>query len=441
MPGWSGASRTDDPASPVPPTGPAEVPNGAAPGPTGTTATFAELSWAGQPGDATELTARVRECLTLAAGVLADSGAHGAARLSELVGRAGEWAREGVDLGAVLRAYHETIRHCVEQAAGERPGGPAELLADTDRALRVLETATVATSAAYLDEHRLAARHHQTAAQTLVTALLSGRGWAALARRTAITIAGAYQVVALAIPGHSGEREVRLDTEAAARRTLRRVQSALAPALGSCALSLLSVDGGTLLVPVEEPIAGRGAVLSRVGAPTLTADTLDVLSAAASVPLTATVVTGPTERIPELAEQANELLELVRALDRPPGLYHMADVAVEYQLTRPGPAREHLASVLAPLAPYPELFDTLRAYLDTGLDRKAAARRLDLHPNSVSHRVRRIERLTGMDLGHPAGISRASLALLAHDLAGSARAKEYVAHQVSGSTRKGVVAG
>ncbi|MBF6175700.1 PucR family transcriptional regulator [Nocardia blacklockiae] len=365
-----------------------------------------------RPGPRTSaagLTSGVRECLALALRALSASGPQEAAGLTELVGHAADWAREGIDLDTVLRAYHEAIRRGFEQVAAEQRCTPAELLAGTEDVLRVLETVTVATSSAYLDEHRLAARHHQTAAQTLVTALLSGHGREALARRTGITVAAAYQVVALSIPPHPGEQDPQLNTEGVARRKLRRLQSALAPVLGSRALSLLSVDGGTILVPVEDPAGLNGALA-------MTGDTLDVLSAAASVPLTATVVTGATERIPELAEQARELLELVRALERPPGLYRMADVAVEYQLTRPGPAREHLAAALDPLAPHPELLDTLRGFLAAGLDRRATAGRLRIHPNSVSHRLRRIERLAGIDLSHPEGISRASLALLAHDL-------------------------
>ncbi|MBB5917279.1 transposase-like protein [Nocardia transvalensis] len=356
------------------------------------------------------LSAGVRECLALALGVLSTPGPRDAAQLSELVGRAGEWAREGIDLDTVLRTYHEEVRRGFERVADEQRCGPAELLAGTEDMLRLLETVTVATSSAYLDEHRLSARHHQTAAQTLVTALLSGHGREALARRTGISVASTYQVVALSIPPHPGERNPRLNTEGVARRKLRRLQSALAPVLGSRALSLLSVDGGTVLVPVEEIPALTGGLA-------LTADTLDVLSSAASVPLTATVVTGATERIPELAEQARELLELVLALGRPAGLYRMADVAVEYQMTRPGPAREHLAAALDPLASHPELLETLRAFLGAGLDRRATAQRLGVHPNSVSHRMRRIERLAGIDLSHPEGISRASLALLAYELA------------------------
>ncbi|MGV9679918.1 PucR family transcriptional regulator [Nocardia sp. NPDC003482] len=359
-----------------------------------------------RPGaEPTEPAAGVRDCL--AAAFQTPYALNG--RMPELVGRAESWAREGIDLDTVLRAYHEAIRGGFERVVGEYSPSSAELLAGTEQVLRLLETVTIATSAAYLDQHRLAARQHQTAAQTLVTALLSGRGNTMLARRTGITVAETYQVVALSIPPHPDERNPRMHTEVAARRKLRRLQSALASVLGSRALSLLSTDGGTILVPVDDAPSVTGGLA-------MTAETLDVLSAAASVSLMATVVTGPTDRIPDLAAEAADLLDLVRALNRPPGLYHMADVAVEYQMTRPGPAREHLAALLNPLTPHPELLETLRAFLDTGLDRKATAHRMRVHANSIGHRLRRIERLTGFDPAAPSGIARASLALLAHDL-------------------------
>lgn len=364
-------------------------------------------------GTAEEFGSGVRECLALAADLIADPDPEpaDAARMAELVGRAGAWARAGIDLDAVLRAYHEAVRGAFADVAGGDDG--AALVGDTDQALRLLETVTVATSTAYLDEHRSAARHHQTAAQTLVTALLSGHGRAALARRTGITVAPAYQVVALSIAPHPGESDPRRSAETVARRKLRRLQSALASVLGSRALSLLSVDGGTVLVPVDDDTDGRSARIDVAG---LTADALDVLSAAASVPLTAAVVTGATDRIPELSAQANELLELVRGLGRPPGLYEIADMAVEYQVTRPGPARDHLAAVLNPLVAHPHLLETLRAHVDSGFDRRSTARRLAITPTGLTQRVRRIEQLTGLELARPDGISRISLALLAFDL-------------------------
>src|SRR5690606_36743886 len=135
---------------------------------------------------------------------------------------------------------------------------------------------------------QLVAREHQTASQTLASALLSGRSHAALALQSGIPVAERYQVVALFIPPHPDERNLRVDTRVAARRKLRRVQSELAVIFESTALALLSPQGGTLLIPLD-------------GDAELTDDVLVRLSAAAEVPVTASMVTATTGEVPEAA--------------------------------------------------------------------------------------------------------------------------------------------
>ncbi|MFD0360828.1 transcriptional regulator [Nocardia sp. GCM10030253] len=236
---------------------------------------------------------------------------------ADITGSATRWAREGVALETVLGAYHDGIRTGLEFLA-EQATDADQVMAGARLMVRVLETVTVAASAAYVDEHRQVAREQQTAAQTLVSALLSGYGVTQLARQTGIAIASSYQVVALSIPPHADERRPGIATPSAARRKLRRVQAALATPLGSRALSLLSTDGGTVLVPIDD---------ASVRTPlAMTADVLELLSEAAEVPVTATVGTGDTVRIPELAARAHELLERLLVASRPPGLYPMADL-------------------------------------------------------------------------------------------------------------------
>ncbi|WP_328402508.1 transcriptional regulator [Nocardia sp. NBC_00403] len=238
---------------------------------------------------------------------------------AEVTGSAARWAREGVALETVLGAYHEGVRTGLEFLADAAAGLDAdEVVAGSRLLVRVLETVTVAASAAYVDEHRQVAREHQTAAQALVSALLSGYGVTRLARQTGITVASSYQVVALSIPPHEDERRPGIARPSAARRKLRRVQAALATPLGSRALSLLSTDGGTVLVPIDGASAGTPLAM--------TAEVLELLSAAAEVPVTATVGAGDTARIPELAARGHELLERLLVAGRPPGLYPMADL-------------------------------------------------------------------------------------------------------------------
>ncbi|WP_157392698.1 PucR family transcriptional regulator [Nocardia terrae] len=248
------------------------------------------------------------------------------------------------------------------------------------------------------------------AAQTLVAALLSGHRRSTPALRAGIAIACGYQVVALSIPIEESAGE------ATAARRLCRVRAALDTALGSRALSLLTTAGGTVLVP-----QGDSAGPEPADAFPMTPRALATLTEAAGVGLTAVALTGPTERIADLAARAHELVELVHDLGYPAGLYGIRDLAVEYQLSRPGPAREHLAGLLAPISGDPRLLDTMVTFLETGLDRMETARRLGMHPNSITHRLRRIHRLSGLDLGCPEGIARARAALLVRGLEAPAR--------------------
>ncbi|WP_280369910.1 PucR family transcriptional regulator, partial [Nocardia wallacei] len=190
-----------------------------------------------------------------------------------------------------------------------------------------------------------------------------------------------------------------------ARRKLRRLQAQLATTTHTTPLHLLSTDGGTLLLPHTEEL-----------------DTLDeliaALSLAARVPVTATVVTTETDAIPRAADQAHQLLDMVTRLDLEPGLYRFDDLALEYQLTRPGPGLDFLRALLVPLDQHPELLETLRTHIAHNLNRQKTARLLHVHTNTVDYRLKRIGSLTGFDPTHAAGLWYLRSALVARSYAG-----------------------
>lgn len=238
-----------------------------------------------------------------------------------IIGSAVRWAREGIALETVLDAYCDGVRIGLEFLAEQAADADVDqVAAAAGLIVRVLEMVTTATSTAYLDEYRQVAREQQTTAQTLVSALLSGYGVARLAGCAGIRVAPSYQVVALAIPAHPDERRPGPGAPSAARRKLRRVQAALAMPLGSRALSLLSDAGGTVLVPIDE--------ISAMTPLALTHEVLELVGEAAEVPLTAVVVSGATDRIPELAASVQEQLARLLAEGRAPGLYRLADLPV-----------------------------------------------------------------------------------------------------------------
>lgn len=60
--------------------------------------------------------------------------------------------------------------------------------------------------------------------------------------------------------------------------------------------------------------------------------------------------------------------------------------------------------------------ETLDSHLRYCSDRKAAAAEIHIHPSTFSYRLRRIEKLTGVDPSDPNGSRLLSAALVAHRL-------------------------
>jgi DNA-binding PucR family transcriptional regulator len=71
-----------------------------------------------------------------------------------------------------------------------------------------------------------------------------------------------------------------------------------------------------------------------------------------------------------------------------------------------------LTDLLAlPAAERDVLLATLRAWFTEHGSARDAAERLFVHPNTVRYRIRRVQELTGRDLGDPRGIAELYLAV------------------------------
>ncbi len=385
-------------------------------------------------GDVTTIT---RTCLEMGVSML--DGKDVRAKTERLEDAARQWAREGVPINTIQHAIHEgfkigldlvtgaALRHSLSRIEnpGDSPAGPGDTpvdmttalpgqavltldvadfqsLADgTKRVIEMLDTMSAAVSMAYVRELRSVVSEHHTAVHTLTSALLGGHSTSTMARECGIEIAERYRVLAVAIPAHPEQSNPMLDSKVVARRKLRRVQAELALRCGDSLLSLLSVDGGTLLIPAEKfDDEALGELIAR-------------LSHAARVPVTAAVVTTAASEIPTAADQAHQLLDMVQRLRSAPGLYRFDDLALEFQLTRPGPGREFLGSLLDSLDEHPELLDTLRTHIAHNLNRQRTARLLHVHTNTVDYRLKRIGQLTGFDPTQASGLWYLRSALVA----------------------------
>lgn len=354
------------------------------------------------PGDAIygDVTTITRTCLELAVSML--DGQDIPEKTRKLENAAAGWAREGVPIDTIHHAVHEGFRLGLDLVVSNATVTDYSALVDGAKlVVEMLDKMTVCISMAYVRELRSVVSEHHTAVHTLTSALLGGHSTSTMARECGIEIASAYIVLAVAIPAHPDESVAALDGKVVARRKLRRVQAELATRCSDAALSLLSVDGGTVLLPA--------GVLS----PEQLDELLPQLSRAAQVPVSAAMVEAPTAEVPSAADQAHELLDMVQRLDCVPGLYRFDDMALEYQLTRPGPGREYLGSLLDPLDDHPELLETLQRHISNNLNRQRTARLMHIHTNTIDYRLKRVAQLTGFDPTQPSGLWYLRSALVA----------------------------
>jgi len=286
-------------------------------------------------------------------------------------------AAEGVALEQILAAYHVGARVGWDAlCTAAHDDEASEVLAATRLVLIYTDAVSREVSAGYLEERLRVEAEAHAAEWALVDAFLAGRPTAEAADRAGRRLAGAYAVLLLdgTVP----------------RERLRAFEAAIADQAGPEALWRLTATGANVLVPVEAPEAPGWVEAA--------GDVVSVLAAAAGAPLLAAVAWGEgPSGVARAGDEAVQVLRLVAGLGRPPGLYRLDDVLLEAALsgTASAPA-SRLAAILAPLETGgTDLLATLEAYVAHDADRRRAAAALNVHPNTLDYRLRRIGELTG----------------------------------------------
>lgn len=342
----------------------------------------------------------IRGCLELVAVAL--QGGPAVEVPERLRARIGDWAAEGVDLEAVQHATHLGFRFVLDLLGRRATGADSRaMVVAGQRLAEVLDRLVTAFTGSYLRELRVQSTARDDAGGQLASALIAGDATPALIRGSGFPAADAYAVLALGIATETRD-DGALRDEREARRRLRRMRLELASRRGGPPPALLGPEGGTVLL-AEDRLADAPA-----------AELLDGLQRAAGVPLLGTVVHALTGEVPAGTREAHGLLDLAQRLHHPAGLYRMADLAVEYQVTRPGPGRRRLAAVLDPLRAQPELLNTLVVHLRNDRNRQRTSRALHIHANTIDHRMRRIAQHTGLDPMTTHGLWYLRAAIVAH---------------------------
>lgn len=341
--------------------------------------------------------------------------------------RAARRAEEGMPLHVLLRAHAlgayvlwKTLRDTA------RPGEEAALVELSGFLLRAQEGITGAVAETYLDEQAALVAERREQRRALVRGLLDGsltseadaplddlgltHGGLVLYLRTdrvATSMAsGTPDSVRAPDPGRlaAGRPSRPAVSPVVQRRRRRRIQTVLDRAFGTEVLTLLEDDGGHAIVPAHatpdgppDPPDGLADRLRR-------ACGNEVRIAAVSVDRPAGIA--------DAARTASEVVRIAHASGQPPGLHRLDDVLLEFHLSRHDESSGLIAALLDPIGERPDLIETLRTYLEHQQDRRATARRLRLHPNTVDNRLARIADLTGLDLASPRGTALALAALL-----------------------------
>ena len=188
---------------------------------------------------------------------------------------------------------------------------------------------------------------------------------------------------------------------------------------------LVTVHRAVVAVLWPQAAEGRGA---DPGLPARARQLVAEVERGAS-PARATVTLSRTDvalgDLPAAFRMARGALELA-ADGGGPQVVDLDDVAIDtllLQLDDTEGLRRFAVRVLGPVLDYDrrratDLVGTARALLESDLDRRAAARALHLHPNTVLQRTRRIEELTGLSLGRPRDLLSLTAALSVARIAG-----------------------
>ncbi len=314
-------------------------------------------------------------------------------------------AEEGVPLDAVLEAYHlGTIVLWQDITAGATAADFDDLQIGQKLLLGYLRQLTTAVSAEYMEARQSLLHAEHDARRSLITALLAGGALDNPAQYAGLPLPAQYAVLVVSASAHPDEADEAVSGPVASRRKIRRIQSLFEQFTEEPVLSVLDANGGVVLVPSTPGDAGEWERLRALVRQASTAAGAEVAAAG--------VIANPAD-VPDAVKQAGEILALVRRLGYDPGLYRLTDVLLEYQLSRPSPARAELARLLDPLRANPDLLRTLQAYLRHGLSRTQTAAELFVHPNTVDYRLRRITQLTGLNPNLPGDLQHLRAAILA----------------------------
>lgn len=302
--------------------------------------------------------------------------------LEPFMASARDRATEGMPLEDLLHAYRLGgrigWRSMVEAA---RPDEGQALLVAAELVMRYIDEASAAVAQAYLEERQQVVSEEERSARDLFEAVTRdvqlGSRLQELAKRRGFDLVEHYHPFVMRVPGSGGRPHADL------ARRLRR-EGVLALTEGDRVAGLLAPGGQQRL----SSLAGL-TVIGDVVARTEAAQAIEEI-----------------RLIAELAEAAGIS-----------GIVEPQDFLLELLLlAAPRHAQAIVKRALTPLQALDgsrgaELLVTLELFIAQNLDRRAAAKALHVHPNTLDYRLRRVRELTGLDPHQPDDLALLVLAL------------------------------
>lgn len=310
---------------------------------------------------------------------------------ADLVASAARRASEGSPIEALLQDYVSGMSAIWQAAAANVTADHHDDLIELTQAIHAYMRIVVGLVArGFQREQERITSGARDARFAAYSALLSGSAPHDAARRAGLTLAPRYLALSLRLgPPDVGDAGLGRTRQVEEHRRANTVQRILSQQADGTVLTLVSGPEGTALVPLPiVPEVDEAEQIRRW---------VTDLSRALGCSVHAGAAIARPEDVPGAVAQAEEILELVLATGRSEGAWLLDDVVVTYQLTRPGPARDQLATRLRPLADRPEWVETLRAYVAHDFDRRQTATHLHVHPNTVDYRLARLTDLCGLD--------------------------------------------
>jgi hypothetical protein len=312
------------------------------------------------------------------------------AQLEILAAAARERFRQGVPLPSLLRAYqvggHEMWKHVSQ----DWPDLDHYLL--TDSTLRYINCASTVAEHAYTDERDDMLNSRSEAMRMLLSRLVRNDFETSSDRREAIHALGldpGRLHVAVSIGAACAAADVPEETLAGVLDDVRRVLPA--------AVCAVLRQGAIALIPATHS-NGVSALLS--AAIRQRAPLADMVTVGIGRPAAGDDGILATVREAERARVVGEILFRNRTV-------HEYGSLGCYDLFRHDEAvDEFVGGVLADLARHDEhsrgeLIRTLHAYFTLGMNRRAAAVRLGIHPNTLDYRLRKASEVTSVEVTDP----------------------------------------